>query len=338
MPKTKIQEYEELTAYVCERGRKILERFGQEAVSEVTDSKFLAILEDVKAYWKDAYRPALTSLCCEAVGGQAEAAETVSLVLSLASAGIGIHDDIIDKSSHKNFRMTVLGKHGFEGALLVGDLLVLKAWMMFQEMLRKTGNPEKIAGIMEIYGGLSLEICETELMEFSCRRNLDIELEYYALILWRSMADTEACAKIGAMVGNGSENEVKALAEVGRRIGFNYRLRDDVKDTLNLEGNLPHRLRFETVPLPILYAANSSKERHAKIKSTIEKPRITPAGIKELLKICFESEAFAYVRAIAKENEKKAAVALRQVKPSSPRNLLAQMIEKSFTDVSELCL
>lgn len=338
MPKNRKREYEELAAYVNERGKKIIDRFGQEAVSGVTDLGVCSILEDVKAYWKDAYRPALTSLCCEIVGGQPENSETASLIISLASAGIGIHDDIIDNSSNKNFRMTILGQHGLQKALLAGDLLVLKAWTLFQQMIRETGKPERISDIMEAYGSLLLEVCETEVMEFSCRRNLDVELEDYAKILWKSMADTEACAKIGAMMGNGSEGEILALAEIGRRIGFNYRLRDDLKDTLNLEGNLPHRLQYETVPLPILYAAKSSKERYVKIKSVLEKSRITRLDVKELLEVCFESEAFAYARALAKENEKKAAVTLRQVKPSGSRSLLAQLIKKSFTDVSELCL
>ena len=185
---------------------------------------------------------------------------------------------------------------------------------------------------------LSLEICETELMEFSCRHNLDIELEYCKKILWKSMADTEACARIGAMLGDGTENEVQALAEFGRRLGFMYRLANDVKDSLNIEGNLPHRLENETVPLPVLFAAKSSNENYLKIKSILEKSPITPLDAKEILEVCFETEAFAYVRHIAQKNARKAARKLRFLRPSYARNMLSSMIERSFEDFSDLCL
>jgi geranylgeranyl diphosphate synthase type I len=329
---------DELTLAVAERGQKTLERFGKTIFIGVSSPKLISILKDIKEYWRDFSRPALTSLSCEAMGGQLEMADDAGLMFTLASAGIGIHDDIIDKSSNKHFRMTIPGLHSPEEALLVGDLLVLKAWTMFQEMIRKASNPLKIVDIMEVYGNLSFEICETELMEISCRHNLDIDLDYCEMILWKSMADTEACTKIGAMLGGGSENEVQALSEFGRRLGFMQRLLDDVKDSLNIEGNLPHRLKYETIPLPILYAVKSSKENYLKIKSILKKSSITPFGVKAILEICFEKEAFAYVRRIAKQNESEAVCKLSLLRPSNARNIFKSMIQKSFSNVADLCL
>jgi geranylgeranyl diphosphate synthase, type I len=336
--KHKDLNYDELALAIAERGQKTLERFGKTIFIGVSNPTLISILKEVKEYWRDFSRPALTSLSCEAVGGKLEMANDAGLIFTLASAGIGIHDDIIDKSSNKHFRMTIPGLHSPEEALLVGDLLVLKAWTIFQEMIRKASNPLKIADIMEVYGNLSFEICETELMEISCRHNLDTDLDYCKMILWKSMADTEACTKIGAMLGGGSENEVQALAEFGRRLGFMQRLLDDVKDSLNIEGNLPHRLEHETIPLPILYAATSSKENCLKIKSVLKNSPITPSNTKALLKICIENEAFAYVQEIAKQNESEAVSKLSLLKPSNARNILKSMMKKSFSNVDDLCL
>ncbi|MGD9131952.1 MAG: polyprenyl synthetase family protein [Candidatus Bathyarchaeota archaeon] len=294
-------------------------------------------MEDVKGYWTDMFRPALTSFSCEAVGGQPEIVDDASLMFTLAAAGIGIHDDIIDKSSKKHFRMTILGLHGLNKALLAGDLLIVKAWSMVHEMIRKTCQPIKIANIAEAFGNFSIELCEAELMEISCRKELDTDLESYKKILWKANADTVACAKLGAILGDGSENEVQALAEFGRRLGFMSRLADDVKDSLNIEGNLPYRLEYESIPLPLLYTAKSSKDNKFKIKLILEKSAITSSDVRELLEFCFESEAFAYVRNIAKQNARKATRRLRILKPSSARNLLELMVEKSFADIAELC-
>ena len=57
-----------------------------------------------------------------------------------SSAGGGIHDDILDKSSHKHFRKTVLGKYGLDSAVLVGDLFILKGWTMIQGLIKKNIN------------------------------------------------------------------------------------------------------------------------------------------------------------------------------------------------------
>jgi geranylgeranyl diphosphate synthase type I len=329
---------EDLTVLIKKKGQGVLRKFGQAAVSGVSDPKLLEVLQCVRAYWPDTFRPALTSLCCEAVGGKSDAADDVSLMITLASAGGGIHDDIIDKSLNKHFRMTVLGLHGLDYALLVGDLLIIKGWAMSLEAVKKSCKPEKFAEVIEVFGKWTLDVCEAEFMEISCRRNLDTDLEHYQKILWKSMADVEGCARLGAIMGGGSAQEVEALAEFGSRLGFMFRLEDDVKDTLNKEGNLANRLQCESVPLPILYAAKSSREKYSEIKSILEKSPISPLDIKKLLEFCFEAEAFAYVLRTAKKNAREASKKLHLLKPTGARNVLKFMIEKSLADVSKLCL
>lgn len=332
----------ELNKAVEERSRRILERFGQVATSKVNNPKLLVVLEDVKKYWNDLrtrarFRPALTSLSCEAVGGKPEAAEDAGLIFTLAASGFGIHDDILDRSPNKHLRMTILGLHGVDSALLVGDLLIVKAWTMFHEMIRKAHKPARIADIVEVYGNLSVEICEAEFMETMCRRKLDTDLDYYINVLWKAMAEIEACARIGAIMGDGRTNEVEALAEFGRRLGLMSRLADEIEDCLNLRGDLLHRIEYESVPLPLLYAANFSTEKYERIKAIVEKSP-TPSDAKELLKLCFETEAFEYMRNIAKKNEKDAARNLRSLRHSNARNLLLSMLKRSYERIAELCI
>lgn len=338
MPKEKDPALEELAAKMEERSRKTLERFAQVSVSGVNHPQLLSVLADVKAYWKDNFRPALTSFSCEAVGGRPEAADDVSLMVTLMGAGLGIHDDIIDKSLNKHFRTTILGLHGVDNALLVGELLVVKALTHVREMVRKTCDLKKIGNIIEVYEGFFLEVWEGEFMETLCRRNLDTALKQYEKILWMSTADTEACTRLGAMLGGGSTIEVEALAEVGRRLGFIHRLTDEIKDSLNLEGNLPWRLEHESVPLPILYAAKSSKENYFKIKSIKEPSPITPADIRNVLEVCFETEAFNYVLSIAKQNATAATRKLNLLQKSGGKKWLAFMIKNAVTNIDSLCL
>jgi geranylgeranyl pyrophosphate synthase len=326
-----------LNTLIRERSEKILKKFGLVAVSGITQPKLLAALEDVKRYWRDLNRPSLTFFSCEAVGGNSDAAENAALMFTLASSGFGIHDDILDKSTSKHLRRTILGLHGMDTALLIGDLLIVKAWTLAHEIPRKIGNPAGISGILETYGNLSVEICEAEFMETQCRRKLDIDIDYYENILWKEMAETEACCRIGAMLGDGKPKEVEALSEFGRRLGFISRLADEVEDCLNAKGDLPHRINFESVPLPLLYAAKSSREKYVRIKKLVDKDYIDAPDVEELLKCCFETKAFEHMCGIAKKNEEEAYRKLDLLRASTAQNVLLAIVSKAYARIDSLC-
>jgi geranylgeranyl pyrophosphate synthase len=328
----------EVNTLIRERCEKILENFGQVAVSGVREPRLLAALEDVKRYWKDFNRPSLTFLSCEAVGGTYEISQDTAIMFTLASSGFGIHDDILDRSTNKHLRMTILGLYGVDTALLVGDLLIVKAWTLAHELIRKTANPIKIANILETYGKLSVEICEAELMETQCRQKVDLNIDFYENILWREMAETEACCRIGAMMGDGKQSEIEALSDFGRRLGFISRLADEVEDCINARGDFAHRIKYESVPLPILYAAKSSTIIHRKIEKIVNKKQISLSDMESLLKFCFETKAFEYVRNLAKKKKEEAQRNLSFLRPGIARTLLLAVIMQAYARVDRLCI
>jgi geranylgeranyl diphosphate synthase type I len=336
--KVKETVHQEMNSLIKERCKEILEKFGKVSVYGVRDPKLLAALEDVKKYWRDLNRLSLTFFSCEAVGGNYETSMDAALMFTLASSGFGIHDDILDNSAHKHLRMTIFGLHGIDTALLVGDLLIVKAWTFAHEMIRKTGNPTKIADVLEAYGNLSVEICEAEFMETQRRRKVDTDLDYYEDILWKEMAETEACSRIGAMMGDGKPREIETLSEFGRRLGFISRLANEVEDCLNVKGDLLHRIKYESVPLPLLYAAKSSTEKHVRIKKIVGKNEISTSDTKALLKFCFESKAFEYIRNLARKNKGRARRNLSSLKPSTAKKMLLVIVNRAYARVDNLCI
>jgi geranylgeranyl diphosphate synthase type I len=321
-----------------ERCKEILEKFGQVAVSGVREPKLLAALEDVKKYWRDLNRPSLTFFSCEAVGGSYEISKDAALMFTLASSGFGIHDDILDRSMNKHLRrMTILGLHGLETALLVGDLLIVKAWTVAHEMIRKSRNPSKIADVLAAYGSLSVQVCEAELMETQCRGKVDTELDFYENVLWKETAETDACCRIGAMMGDGQPNEVEALSEFGRGIGFLSRLADEVDDCLNLKGDLPHRIKYESVPLPLLYAAKFSIKEYTRIKQIVEKKNIDTTDVMILLTSLDETEALSYILNLAEKTEAVAKSNIRNLKESKARYALLALLNSAYTRLIRLC-
>ncbi|KON32492.1 MAG: hypothetical protein AC479_07455 [miscellaneous Crenarchaeota group-6 archaeon AD8-1] len=341
MSKNSTSAIDNLEYILHKKNQEIIEQFGKVMVLDVKDSRILNILKDVIKYWNKKgllFRPALTSFSCEAVGGNSEIASNVGLIFTIASAGYGLHDDILDKSNCKHLQSTILGLHGLEGTLLVGDLLIIKAWFFLHKILEKYYKKLRIKNIIDIYGSMCIKICEAEFKETLCRRKLDTSLNIYQNILWQEMAETEVCSRIGAILGNGQKYEIEALAEFGRRLGFMSRLGDEVEDCLNVKGDLPHRLRFESVPLPLLYAAKSSTKNYKKINRIIIKKEINSLDVRNLLQTCFETEAFYYVRDLAKDNHQKAMNQLNSIRPSDARAILSLMMQRSYFRVTNQCI
>jgi len=335
MATSRENQYKDLNSTIEKIGNKVLERFREEIFAGIKNPELISILEEVKCYWRDTYRPTLTQLSCEAVGGQSETVKDAGLVFALAAAGAGIHDDIVDKSSNKHLKKTIHG-YGIDKTLIVGDLLISKAWTTISKIVREIGQPTKIADIIEVYGQCSANMCEAEIMEISCRKKLDTDLDFYKEILWNLNADMQGCAKIGAILGNGSNKEIQNLGEIGRILGFLFAVRSDVMDSLNIEGNICHRLKHESVPLPILFAAQTSKERERKIESIIMKKEIPESDIRKVLETCFETEALLYVDNLAKEASEEGMSKLCAIQPSLARDLLQQFLEREYSYISGL--
>jgi geranylgeranyl pyrophosphate synthase len=320
------------------RAEKALERFRTEAIFGVSDPELLKILGEVIAYWNDWSRPTIASFSCEAVGGKQEIADDAGVIFLLAAVGTGIHDDIIDKSQKNHFRWTILGLHGMEKALLVGDLLLVKAWSTLNEFIRKFDKPLRVADIMEAYGLISVQICEAEFLEMSFRKKLDVDLSVREKILWNINADYEACAKTGAILGDGLDEEVLALSGVGRRFGFLLGLKDEVEDCLNIQGNLSQRLLFESVPLPIVYAAKSSSHIRTELQSIIQKESISPPEIAYIVQQCIDTGAFSYVYKLAESNISEAIELLKKVPCNPASSNLRLILENAFGVMEKLCL
>lgn len=338
MPVKKDVAYEKLVAQMEERSRPVLEKFGQLSTLWVNNSELLSILSEVKAYWKDTFRPSLASFSCEAVGGDPKAADEVSLMITLMAAGLGIHDDIIDRSYSKHFRKTILGLHGVDDALLIGELFIVKSLTAVREIARNNLPSDKVEKTIDAFEKFFLEVWEGEFMETRCRRNLETELDYYKRILWMSTADTEACTRLGAFFGGGSENEIEALAEVGRRLGYIFRLADEIKDALNVEGNLQSRLEDESVPLPILHAAWTSQKAKSMMKKLLLKRRISLSDVMVILKACFEADSFNYTLDLARSNEREALRRISELKKSKAQSALTLLVKNAFGRVATLCL
>ena len=280
---------EQVQKILEERGRKALEMARQTILQEEIECKEVreALKYFMTEYWQDLARPALLSLCCEAVGGDPEVTIPIAIPMSLISGGIDIHDDIIDQSEIKRSRPTVLGKFGKDIALLVGDALIFKGLTLLHEAAEKGVPAEKIQVISGIIKRMFFELGDAEALELQFRGRIDVTPEEYLQVVRKKAADVEAHTRISAILGGGSKKEIEALGEYGRLLGMIIILGDDFIDMMDLP-EVSHRVKKEHLPLPILFALQNKKVKR-KLNSLLLKKTLTKKDTQRILEITQEA-------------------------------------------------
>jgi geranylgeranyl pyrophosphate synthase len=233
------------------------------------------------------------SLACEAVGGNPKLTEEAASSLILVAAGIDIHDDIIDKSLVKDYGQTILGAEGLEITLLVGDMLFVKGLIsMALSLIGREIPYDRIKMILALTERLLLELSDAEAGELRLRRRIDITPRSYLRLTRMKAADVEAYMRIGSILGGGSRTNTDALGRYGRSLGMIVILRDDLSDLLDFKEELPHRIEYEHLPLPIFYAVRNSTYKK-RITSLLQRSKIREEDAEELLKITYEAGGLA---------------------------------------------
>jgi geranylgeranyl pyrophosphate synthase len=316
-----------IDSIVKQRGQAVVDEFKETIASNVSDKNLLAVLDYVTGYWSDYLRPALCSFSCEAVGGNPNTALSIGLMLTSIDAGVSIHDDILDRTTKKRFRRTVLGKFGLDSALLVGDLLIVKGWSMIGELLRTSQNPSLITDLTKTYSDSLVDMCEAQFFEVGCRKNLRSDPSAFTEALCKGNAGIKACMELSAMLAGGSETEIHALSNAGRNMALLFALKDEVRDTLNLQGYLVHRLRFESAPLPVLLAAASSSQGSLQLESIIKKNVFSSADIEAVIGLCLESEAFQETSRLAAQVALEAKKQLNRLTVTPARLIIENIVD-----------
>jgi geranylgeranyl pyrophosphate synthase len=257
------------------RGAKALKEAGKAMLSERIESKDVhdALSYFMKKYWLDTTRPALLSLCCEAVGGKVGATEPIAVSAILTSGAADMHDDIIDGSKVKEAGPTVYGKFGKEIALLAGDALLFKGLTTLFQTINQGVPAEKLSAMWDVTKETFFELGDAEALELAFIKSLNVTPEQYLHLLKKKAAIIGGYAQIGVILGDGSKEDLANLGRYGGILGMLILLRDEVIDLIDIN-ETRHRIEMESFPLPIIYALQNSKTRSA-MRPILQKKKIT---------------------------------------------------------------
>ena len=171
-------------------------------------------------------RPILLLLTCKAVGGNIDVAWNAALAIELLHNFTLVHDDIMDDDDTRRGRATVHKQWTPNIALLAGDGILA---LSYKALLRT--ESEHIKQILEIYTDGIVAVCEGQAldMDFESREHVQPE-QYLEMITKKTAYLLNISAKIGAIIGNGSHEQVTALGEFAQNLGVAFQIQDDLLD------------------------------------------------------------------------------------------------------------
>lgn len=137
-----------------------------------------------------------------------------------------VHDDMMDAANLRRGKTTVHVKYGDNTALLVGDVMMIRAYEYIQKI-----QSTQLSKILQIFNTTAKEVCEGQQldMDFEKKENVRLE-EYIQMITLKTSVLLAASLEMGAIIGGASENNCKQLYEFGKKLGIAFQVQDDYLD------------------------------------------------------------------------------------------------------------
>lgn len=171
-------------------------------------------------------RPVILVLAAESAGGADDNAYAASCAIEFLHMESVIHDDIIDDETQRRRRDPFHVKYGSNTSILTGDFVL----GLILGICSRLNN----ARITRDLATTAMLMSEGEMIEGRLEGGGDVTFDDYVRTAeYKTATAFEAAARMGGIMGGGTEEDIGALTEYGRNIGIAYQIRDDLHDWQN---------------------------------------------------------------------------------------------------------
>jgi geranylgeranyl pyrophosphate synthase len=287
-----------------DNGGKIADKASRILLEDPALNNLRPPLEFISKNWRDPLTPSMMSLSCKTVGGQSSATHEAALAMSLMNLSFYIWDDIIDKAPFKQFKPTLFGKFGEGAALMIGGLASAKAFSILNQMdLDRT----KRQTITKLFWNLWTRMAKAETANLQLRSQENVPSRKKLLVIkTEAAANLETCLKIGASLGNGSEDEINHLGKYGFGLGIILELWKDLYVSFNLTLELAEKIKSGALPYSLMWTSEHSEKIRKKLENLAQKEIIEPSAIKEIVENTLQTKALHNTLKIVRKFTKKA--------------------------------
>jgi geranylgeranyl pyrophosphate synthase len=183
------------------------------------------------------WRPVLLALVAEAFGVKKDVYKTLFPVIEVIHNSSLISDDIEDGSEMRRGKPAVHKIFGVDIALNASEFAFfapVQACIVQNKKIRKRIKLK----LLEIYLEEMTKLSMGQAMDIVWHNNIGraneiTENEYFQMCAWKTGTLARMAAKMGAALGNASDEAIEAIGEYAEKIGIAFQIQDDI---LNLTG------------------------------------------------------------------------------------------------------
>lgn len=137
-----------------------------------------------------------------------------------------LHDDLMDNADLRRGHETVHKRWDANTAILSGDSMLVLAYQRMAQC-----NAEHLPAVLNLFTETALEIGEGQQYDMDFETRTDVREEEYIEMIRLKTSVLLACAlKIGAILGDASQQDADLLYRFGEQIGLAFQLQDDLLD------------------------------------------------------------------------------------------------------------
>ena len=270
-------------------------------------------------------RPLLCIATAEALNYKLDKHILLAATIEFIHTATLLHDDVVDESSTRRGEKTANILWDNKSSILVGDFLFSRA---FQLMVAT-----KSLSVLEILSNAAALIAESEVLQLTNIKNINIDLKTYFKIIEGKTAELfSAACETGAMIATSNLNQIKSFKSYGKSIGICFQLIDDYLDYMGdkkIMGKLIGNDFFNsklTYPIIITLNEGTNSEKE-KIENLFKKKQKTQNDLKLILEILDNNDALKKTKIEAIKWSKKAKEEIQKIPQNTITSLLRELAD-----------
>ena len=213
-------------------------------------------------------RPYMVIKSCQILKGRVSNAMPAASAVEMVHNFTLVHDDIMDNDEMRHGVPTVHKKFGIPIAILAGDVLFSKAFLVITDTKLSTSATTQLVSRLS---KACVDVCEGQLLDVKMaeEKKIPSQAEYITMIGKKTAALFDVSCAMGAICATTKVSDISNLSSFGRNLGIAFQITDDLigvmgdpKITKKPVGN---DLREGKKSLPILMAIKLAKGNDKRI-------------------------------------------------------------------------
>ncbi|WP_233505513.1 polyprenyl synthetase family protein [Rhodohalobacter sp. SW132] len=237
-------------------------------------------------------RPTLVFMTARMFGDVDRRSYIAATMIELLHTATLIHDDVVDEADIRRGFLSINKLWNNKAGVLLGDFLLSKGLLIALD--------NKEYDMLQILSGAVKQMSEGELRQLKTARLFNMtEERYFQIISEKTASLISACCECGASAATDNQQTIRAMKEIGLKIGIAFQIKDDLFDYGLDDVGKPKRndIQERKVTLPLIKAfENSSTMETLRIKRLMRKRKKSSKDVDRIVEFVHQKNGLHSAR------------------------------------------